>query len=170
MLASLTTSIDSIRSKYYGIDPDIDQCGCLADYRALVSWGPSQYKDVVLPVCITTVLSLTWEYPYQGKTVFILRRGPGCHLSTNHFCMFAMNPFWMLFQLSLPGNARCTKWIKCPLWTFGSKSKFHNLKIGRLLDTKWLYHHIAYARNWYALSSVLYVLSAAPTKLVILHF
>ena len=24
-----------------------------------------------------TVLSLTWESPYLGKTVFILRRGPG---------------------------------------------------------------------------------------------
>ena len=47
-------------------------------------WGPSQYKDVVLPVkgshvedkTVSTVLTFTWESLYLGKTVFILRRGP----------------------------------------------------------------------------------------------
>ena len=30
-----------------------------------------------------TVLSLTWESPYLGKTVFILNQGPGTH---RHLC------------------------------------------------------------------------------------
>ena len=55
-------------------------------YSTKISRRPSQYKDVVLPVYgsipILTirrsrdVLSLTWESPYLGKTVFILRRAP----------------------------------------------------------------------------------------------
>ena len=41
-----------------------------------------QYRDshVKDKTVSLTVLSLTWESPYLGKTVFILRRGPG-HLS-----------------------------------------------------------------------------------------
>ena len=50
--------------------------------------GPSQYKDAVLPVAYRdshvkdktvspTVLSLTCESPYLGKTLLILRRGHG---------------------------------------------------------------------------------------------
>ena len=31
---------------------------------------------------LTTVISLTWEYPYLGKTVFMVRRGPG----VGHHC------------------------------------------------------------------------------------
>ena len=40
-----------------------------------------QYKDshVKDKTVWPTVLSLTWESPYLGKTVFILRRGPGRH-------------------------------------------------------------------------------------------
>ena len=47
--------------------------------------GQSQYKDVFLPVYgyhvkekdgLATVLSLTWESPYLGKTVLILKRIP----------------------------------------------------------------------------------------------
>ena len=58
-------------------------------YIEACPWGPSQYKDV-LPIkgspCLrseglATVLSLTWKSPYLGKTVFILRRGPGGELS-----------------------------------------------------------------------------------------
>ena len=38
-----------------------------------------QYRDphVKDKKGLTTVLSLTWESPYLGKTVFILRRVPG---------------------------------------------------------------------------------------------
>ena len=37
-----------------------------------------QYRDPhVKDKTVTTVLSLTWESPYLGKTVFILRQGPG---------------------------------------------------------------------------------------------
>ena len=37
-----------------------------------------QYRDshVKDKTVSPTVLSLTWESPYMGKTVFILRRGP----------------------------------------------------------------------------------------------
>ena len=39
-----------------------------------------QYRDshVKDKTVSPTVLSLTWESPYLGKTVFILRQGPGC--------------------------------------------------------------------------------------------
>ena len=38
-----------------------------------------QYMDshVKDKTVLSTVLSLTWEFPYLGKAVFILRRGPG---------------------------------------------------------------------------------------------
>ena len=38
-----------------------------------------QYRDTHVKgkTVSPTVLSLTWESPYLGKTVFILRRGPG---------------------------------------------------------------------------------------------
>ena len=38
-----------------------------------------QYRDSYVKdkTISPTVLSLTWESPYLGKTVFILRRGPG---------------------------------------------------------------------------------------------
>ena len=50
-----------------------------------ITWGPSQYKYVSYQyrdphvkdkTVSPTVLSLAWESPYLGKTVFILRRGP----------------------------------------------------------------------------------------------
>ena len=45
------------------------------EHAYLAHKGQSPYKDVVLPVyALATVL--TWESPYLGKTVFILRRGP----------------------------------------------------------------------------------------------
>ena len=37
---------------------------------------------------LTTVLSLTWESPYLGKTVFILRRGPGRNIVLNNTRMY----------------------------------------------------------------------------------
>ena len=62
--------------------------------------GPSQYKDVVLPeygfpfkdkTVSPTVLSLTCESPYLGKTVFILRRGPAlCVAPSGHVIGFHM--------------------------------------------------------------------------------
>ena len=38
-----------------------------------------QYRDshVKDKTVSPTILSLTWQSPYLGKTVFILRRGPG---------------------------------------------------------------------------------------------
>ena len=43
-----------------------------------------QYRDshVKDKTVSPTVLSLTWESPYLGKTVFILRRGPGRYWPT----------------------------------------------------------------------------------------
>ena len=51
-----------------------------------------QYRDshVKDKTVSPTVLSLTWESPYLGKTVFILRRGPGGILSF----LNAPGPFW----------------------------------------------------------------------------
>ena len=50
------------------------------------TWAPlnikmssKQYRDPMFP----TVLSLTWESPYLGKTVFILRRDPGLELNND---------------------------------------------------------------------------------------
>ena len=48
-----------------------------------INMSSYQYRDphVKDKTVSPTVLSLTWESPYQGKTVFILRRGPdGCWL------------------------------------------------------------------------------------------
>ena len=46
--------------------------------RLNIKMSSYQYKDshVKDKTVSPTVLSLTWESPYLGKTVFILRRGP----------------------------------------------------------------------------------------------
>ena len=52
-----------------------------------------QYRDphVKDKTVSPTIFSLTWESPYLGKTVFILRRGPGNHMhvkiSTHRFSL-----------------------------------------------------------------------------------
>ena len=47
--------------------------GRLNKKDGLTRYGNSNVKDKTVS---PTVLSLTWESPYLGKTVFILRRGP----------------------------------------------------------------------------------------------
>ena len=47
--------------------------GRLNKKDGLTRYGDSHVKDKTVS---PTVLSLTWESPYLGKTVFILRRGP----------------------------------------------------------------------------------------------
>ena len=47
--------------------------GRLNKKDGLTRYGNSHVKDKTVS---PTVLSLTWESPYLGKTVFILRRGP----------------------------------------------------------------------------------------------
>ena len=46
--------------------------------RLNIKMSSYQYRDshVKDKTVSPTVLSLTWESPYLGKTVFILRRGP----------------------------------------------------------------------------------------------
>ena len=54
-------------------------------FRYHITWGASQYKYANMPsyqqrdshVKDKTVLTLTWESPYLGETIFILLRGPG---------------------------------------------------------------------------------------------
>ena len=47
--------------------------------RLNIKMSSYQYRDphVKDKTVSPTVLSLTWETTYMGKTVFILRRGPG---------------------------------------------------------------------------------------------
>ena len=51
-----------------------------------------QYRDshVKAKTVSPTVLSLTWESPYLGKTVFILRRGPGSRPVCNGTCTWSV--------------------------------------------------------------------------------
>ena len=42
----------------------------------LISVGRFNIKMLSYQYSLTTVLSLTWESPYLGKMVFILRQGP----------------------------------------------------------------------------------------------
>ena len=51
-------------------------------YPALVSFTPGVRDNTVSP----TVLSLTWESPYMGKRVFILRRGQVTIIT--HFALY----------------------------------------------------------------------------------
>ena len=50
--------------------------------RLNIEMSSYQYRDphVKDKTVASTVLSLTWESPYLGKTVFILRRGPDCYM------------------------------------------------------------------------------------------
>ena len=54
--------------------------GRLNKKDGLTRYGDSHVKDKTVS---PTVLSLTWESPYLGKTVFILRQGPGGGLRYN---------------------------------------------------------------------------------------
>ena len=49
--------------------------GCL-NIKMFYQYGDSHVKDKIVS---PTILSLTWESPYLGKTVFILRLGPCYH-------------------------------------------------------------------------------------------
>ena len=51
--------------------------GCLNIKMLSYQYKDSHVKDKTVSL---TVLSLTWESPYLGKTVFILRQGPGGNL------------------------------------------------------------------------------------------
>ena len=53
-----------------------DVCRCLSIKMSSYQYRDSHVKDKTVS---PTVLSLTWESPCLGKTVFILRRGPGRH-------------------------------------------------------------------------------------------
>ena len=69
---------------FYGITL-IDGCfttpgGCLNIKIPSYQYRDSHVKDKTVS---PTVLSLTWESPYLGKTVFILRRGPGSYFNIN---------------------------------------------------------------------------------------
>ena len=54
--------------------------------RLNIKMSSYQYRDphVKDKTVSPTVLSLTWESPYLGKTVFILRRGPGVLCKMGH--------------------------------------------------------------------------------------
>ena len=69
-----------------------------------LAWrGLSQGADKM----VTTVLSLTWESPYLGKTVFILRQGPDA-LATEVTKSSAFNDISWAYPLI---TGHCTKWI-----------------------------------------------------------
>ena len=55
--------------------------------RLNIKMSSYQYRDshVKDKTVSPTVLSLTWESPYLGKTVFILRRAPGAQFATAIF-------------------------------------------------------------------------------------
>ena len=51
-----------------------------------------------------TVLSLTWESPYLGKTVFILRRGPACYFSNLISVDFNWSYLWCVKHRNIYGT------------------------------------------------------------------
>ena len=63
--------------------------------RLNIKMSSYQYRDphVKDKTVSPTVLSLTWESPYLGKTVFILRRGPdvALTLSNQHIVNHVIN-------------------------------------------------------------------------------
>ena len=62
-----------------------------------------QYRDshVKDKTVSSTVLSLTWESPYPGKTVFILRGGPAWKLQQWQNITFPQSSETQLFGLSV---------------------------------------------------------------------
>ena len=88
-----TSSVNIFRSKHFIIDSsqwNYLKCICPPGSRGEGGGGrlnikilSYQYKDshVKDKTVSSTVLSLTRESPYQGKTIFVLRQGPGVNKS-----------------------------------------------------------------------------------------
>ena len=93
---------------------------CLTSGGRLNIKMPSyQYRDshVKDKTVSPTVLSLTWESPYLGKTVFILRRGPG-------------------YLNSLADNYRKHMWMSTP----GAPFIYHGLTIIPTWISNYIHH------------------------------
>ena len=94
---------------------------CQDCYMSKSPWGrlnikmsSYQYRDshVKDKTVSPTVLSLTWESPYLGKTVFILRRGPCFGLSMNFVRPVYTRSIWglLLAKSYFLGSPHYTKW------------------------------------------------------------
>ena len=88
-------------------------CSCTAGGRLNLKMSSYQYRDshVKGKTVSPTVLSLTWESPYLGKTVFILRWGPGFFFPSL-FGKLTKDKYSALYQ-SLP-NKLCQQLILDP--------------------------------------------------------
>ena len=69
----------------------------------MVTWVDGLGAISILKDGLTTVLSLTWESPYLGKMVFILRRGPGGQAGT-----------WVAWQTIFFNHQHVVIWILWP--------------------------------------------------------
>ena len=113
-----------------------------------------QYRDshVKDKTVTPTVLSLTWESPYLGKTVFIWRWGPGFVVLIVTPCMpDTSSPFsiyWFKFlSKSYEWSSKLTRWIVfrrnlkmyCPLCTPPCWNDFGQLKSFFRTDKTHLY-------------------------------
>ena len=77
-----------------------------------------QYRDshVKDKTVSPTVLSLTWESPYLGKTVFILRRGPDHKTISWPHCTLGLH--WVHLE-----------WPGCPLWPWHTWHYQNNVRV-----------------------------------------
>ena len=94
--------------------------------RLNIKMSSYQYRDswVKDKTVSRTVLSLTWESPYLGKTVFILRRGPDAHVIEFAEWVAAIDKFPFSFVNSEPKITSLWsliwRWMKTSngLWDF----------------------------------------------------